>query len=121
MNSINLVGRLTKTPHLEYSPEGKAKGYFTLAVRRSFAKEGYQDTDFVFIRVLGKTAENCANFLDKGKMAGVTGELRIDNTEKDGVKGQFVYVFANNVEFLSPKDSGNSLGADTDISVEGIF
>ncbi len=53
-------------------------------------------------------AETCATYLSKGKMAAVDGRLQIRTYEaQDGTKRTVAEVVADNVRFLSPKDSGN--------------
>jgi single-strand DNA-binding protein len=112
MNSIVLVGRLTKDPELKYTQEGVAVAQFTLAVDRPFKnKDGSRETDFINIVVYRKQAENCAEYLSKGKMAGVEGRLQIRTyDDKNGQRRWMTEVVANNVSFLSPKDSGQNGG-----------
>ncbi len=72
LNRTILVGRLTRDPELRYTPNGTAVATFTLAVdRRRTNKQGEKETDFINIVTWGKLAENCANYLSKGKLAAV--------------------------------------------------
>lgn len=111
INRIVLVGRLTKDPDLRYTPNGKSVASFTLAVNRRFSNQsGERETDFIDIVVWGKTAETCANYLGKGRLAGVEGRLQIRNFEtKDGQKRKAAEVVADDVIFL---DSGNKQKAN---------
>ncbi|MBN4069651.1 single-stranded DNA-binding protein, partial [bacterium AH-315-G05] len=85
MNSVVLIGRLTKDPELRFIPSGKAVATFGLAVNNSYSKE--KQADFFNIVVWGKTAENCANYLAKGRLVGVKGRLQTRNYEnKQGIK-----------------------------------
>ncbi|EAG2419299.1 single-stranded DNA-binding protein [Listeria monocytogenes] len=71
MNRVVLVGRLTKDPDLRYTPAGAAVATFTLAVNRTFTNQnGEREADFIQCVVWRKPAENVANFLKKGSMAG---------------------------------------------------
>ena len=110
MNTVNLIGRLTKEPELKYTPAGKAVVSFTLAVSRPFKNQnGENEADFIMIQAWGKTAENSANFLRKGSQAAVVG--RIQTRNYDNQQGQRVYVteiVADSVQFLDPK--GNAQG-----------
>lgn len=110
LNRIVLIGRLTKDPELRYTQSGIAVASFTLAVDRGFKNaNGERETDFIDITVWRQQAENCANYLSKGKLAAVDGSLRIRSYEtNDGQKRKAAEVVAENVRFLSPKDSGNS-------------
>ena len=103
MNIIAITGRLTKDPELKYTADGTAICNFTLAVDRRYTKQ--QKTDFIPVVAWGKTGENCANYLSKGKQAGAVGELHIRSYEtKDGKKGFATEIAADRVEFLSPKE-----------------
>lgn len=119
MNSVNLVGRLTKEPELRYSPGGMACCSFTLAVDRAYQKQGEEKkTDFIPCFCFGKTAENTANFLTKGKLAGVSGSIQVSSWESDGKRHYKTEVFAERVEFLSPKDSTTQPSYGHEVSLD---
>jgi len=113
MNRVVLVGRLTKDPDLRYTPNGVAVASFTLAVNRTFTnQQGEREADFINCVVWRKPAENVANFLKKGSLAGVDG--RIQTRSYDGQDGKRVYVtevLAESVQFLEPK--ANPRGENT--------
>jgi single-strand DNA-binding protein len=113
INSITLVGRLTKDPELRYTQAGKGVASFTIACDRPFKnQQGEKETDFINVVVWGNQAENCANYLTKGKLAGVEGRLQIRTYEgNDGQKKWVTEVVANRVAFLSPKDNSQQHGA----------
>ncbi|NBG89699.1 single-stranded DNA-binding protein [Isachenkonia alkalipeptolytica] len=108
MNSVSLVGRLTKDPELRFTGTGKAVATFTLAVNRTFSKT--DEADFFNIVTWQKTAENCANYLAKGQQVAVLGRLQSRSYEnKEGRRIFVVEVVANEVEFLERRDkSGGS-------------
>ncbi len=109
INSVTLVGRLTKDPELRYTPSGVAVARFTLAVNRTFKKEGEQQADFINIVTWRKTAENTANFLRKGSLAAVGGRIQTGSYDgQDGKKVFTVEVVAENVQFLEPKNAQNT-------------
>lgn len=108
LNRIVLIGRLTKDPELRYTQSGKAVCSFALAVDRRFEKA----TDFINIVVWNKAGENCANYMSKGKLAAVDGELHIRSYEtKDGRKATATEVIADQVRFLSPKTAEDGRSA----------
>ncbi|KIY22889.1 MULTISPECIES: single-stranded DNA-binding protein [Mesobacillus] len=117
MNRVVLVGRLTKDPELRFTPNGVAVATFTLAVNRSFTnQQGEREADFIQCVVWRRPAENVANFLKKGNLAGVDG--RIQTRSYEGQDGKRVYVTevqAESVQFLEPKgqssDKGTSSGS----------
>ncbi|MZQ74919.1 MAG: single-stranded DNA-binding protein [Peptoclostridium sp.] len=101
MNSVVLIGRLTKDPDLSYLTSGKAVCKFDIAVNRTFKnQEGKYDADFFKIQAWDKTAEAAANNLIKGRLVAIEGELRNNNYEKDGVKHYGTVINATRVEFL---------------------
>ncbi|EMC0674033.1 single-stranded DNA-binding protein [Listeria monocytogenes] len=112
MNRVVLVGRLTKDPDLRYTPAGVAVATFTLAVNRAFTNQnGEREADFIQCVVWRKPAENVANFLKKGSMAGVDGRIQTRNYEDNDGKRVFVTeVVAESVQFLEPKNN-NAEGA----------
>jgi len=98
-NKIILIGRLVRDPELRYTPSGEAVANFTLAVDRYFSREN--ETDFIRIVVWRKQAENCAQYLAKGRLVAIEGRLQIRSYEdKQGAKRQAVEVVANSVVFL---------------------
>jgi single-strand DNA-binding protein len=108
INRVILVGRLTKDPDLRYTPSGVAVATFTLAVNRPFTnQQGEREADFINIVVWRRAAENVANFLRKGSLAGVDGRLQSRSYENS--EGKRVYVtevVAESVQFLEPKNAG---------------
>ncbi|MGI6120309.1 MAG: single-stranded DNA-binding protein [Desulfosporosinus sp.] len=109
LNRVVLIGRLTRDPELRYTPNGVAVTSFTLAVERNFKNaQGEKETDFLTCVMYRQLAELCANYLAKGKLAAVDGRIQIRSyNDKDGQKRWVTEIIAENVQFLSPKDSGN--------------
>ncbi|MDA1477016.1 single-stranded DNA-binding protein SsbA [Bacillus sp. CLL-7-23] len=112
LNRVVLVGRLTKDPELRYTPNGAAVATFTLAVNRTFTnQQGEREADFINCVTWRRQAENVANFLKKGSLAGVDGRLQTRNYENQ--QGQRVFVTevqAESVQFLEPKGGGSGSG-----------
>jgi single-strand DNA-binding protein len=110
LNRVVLVGRLTKNPELKYTPNGVAVASITLAVNRPFKNgQGERDADFIQCVVWRKPAENVANYLKKGSLAGVDGRLQTRSYENN--QGQRVYVtevMCESVQFLEPKSNNSS-------------
>lgn len=119
INRSVLVGRLTKDVDLRYTPSGAAVAKFTLAVNRIYKKDGQPDADFINCTVWQKQAENAANFLKKGSLAGVEG--RITTGSYEGQDGKRVYtteVTCDSVQFLEPKGTqGNEKESNGSIEV----
>jgi single-strand DNA-binding protein len=116
MNRVVLVGRLTKDPDLRYTPNGVPVATFTLAVNRSFTnQQGERETDFINCVVWRRPAENVANFLKKGSLAGVDGRIQTRNYEgQDGKRVYVTEVLAESVQFLEPKNAAGAGRGDND-------
>lgn len=110
MNRVVIVGRLTKDPELRYTPNGQAVATFTLAVNRTFTnQQGEREADYINCVIWRKAAENVANFLKRGSLAGVDG--KIQTRSYDGQDGKKVYVtevLAESVQFLDSKKGNDS-------------
>ncbi|MEB5758313.1 single-stranded DNA-binding protein [Mammaliicoccus sciuri] len=109
INSVTLVGRLTKDPELRTTPSGVEVGNFTLAINRTFTNQnGDREADFINCIVFRKQAVNVNQYLSKGKLAGIVGRLQTRSYEnKEGQKVFVTEVVCDNVQFLEPKDSQN--------------
>ena len=107
INRVILVGRLTKDPDLKYTAQGTPVANFTLAVNRTFTnQQGEKETDFINVVVWRRQAENAANYLKKGNLAGVDGRIQTRNYEgQDGKRIYVTEVLAESVQFLEPKSS----------------
>ena len=109
MNSICLVGRLTKDVDLRYTPSNVAVATFSLAVNRTFKNEnGEREADFINCVMWRQQAENLANWAKKGALIGITG--RIQTRSYDNQQGQRVYVtevVAEQFQLLESKGQGN--------------
>lgn len=111
MNQVVLVGRLTRDPELKYIPgTGTAVASFTIAVDRNYInKEGKRDTDFIPIEVIGKSAEYCANYITKGKLVALEGNIRVDNYQtQSGEKRIFTKVSTKSVQSLESKNKSSN-------------
>lgn len=102
MNSVHIIGRLTKDPQISYIPDTQtAVARFSVAISRGKDKDGNdKGADFPNVVVFGKQAENCERYLSKGKLVGIEGRLQTGSYEKDGRKVYTTDVIANRVEFL---------------------
>jgi single-strand DNA-binding protein len=108
-NSVVLVGNLTRDPELRHTPSGTPVASLRVAVNDRVKKNGeWTDAPYYFdVTVWGSMGENCVQYLAKGKKVAVTGKLTWREWEAaDGSKRQAVEIVANNVQFLSPRDSG---------------
>lgn len=115
LNKVLLIGNLTRDPELRYTAGGTAVCHFDLAMNRQFkGKDGQlqKETTFIRVNVWGKTGENCANYLSKGRAVFVEGRLNSRSWQTDeGQKRTAVEVVADNVQFLGSPSGTSSGGA----------
>lgn len=110
MNTVNLIGRLTKDPDVRYASASQmAIARFSIAVNRGKDKNGNDlGADYPNIVCYGKLAELVERFCTKGKLVAVEGRIRTGSYEKNGQKIFTTEVAADRVDFL---DKGSSGGA----------
>ena len=110
MNKTFQIGRLVRDSELTYTPSGVAICKFTIAVDRTFKdKDGNKVADFLPVVTFNKLAELCAQYLSKGKLCAIDGRLQTGSYDhKDGHKVYTTDIIAENVQFLSPKDSNSN-------------
>lgn len=102
LNKVFLIGNLTKDP--EVSQAGSSSVCkFGIAVNRKFKKDDEWKTEVTFVNIIvwGKSGENCAKYLRKGKSVMIEGRLVIRSYDKDGEKKYVTEVVADNCQFLS--------------------
>ncbi|MGE7621718.1 single-stranded DNA-binding protein [Viridibacillus sp. NPDC096237] len=113
------VGRLVKDPELRYSQSGVAVARFTLAVNRTFkGNDGEKQADFINIVVWRKQAENTANFLKKGSLAGIEGRIQTGSYEGTNGRVYTTEVVADSVQFLEPKNTQDSSNGQSNTNTQ---
>jgi single-strand DNA-binding protein len=112
LNSVNIMGNLTRDPELKYTPSGKTVCSLSLANNRVYTKNGEKTTEVSYfdVEVWGAAAENCSKYLTKGSGIIVEGRLRQDRWEKDGKTQSRVRIIANNIHFMPKKTGAPSAG-----------
>ena len=112
MNSVSLIGRLTKDPDVRYGSESQlAVARFSIAIDRGKDKNGQsRGTDFPNIVCFGKTAELVERYVSKGRLVGIQGRIQTGKYEKDGRTIYTTDILADRVEFLDWGDKNESDG-----------
>lgn len=108
MNSVILIGNITRDPELRYSTgmNQTAICRFTVAVNDGYGDK--QRTSFIPIVVFGKQAENCDRYLAKGRKVAVNGRIQTGSyTNKEGQRVYTTDVIAEEIEFAESKGSGS--------------
>ena len=114
MNKVFLIGNLTRDPELTETPSGVAVCHFAIAVNRNYSsQDGERQTDFFNCTAWRQTAETVAHYTKKGNKVAVSGSVQLRNYEDNqGVKRTAVDIIVQDVEFLTPKASGDSFDDD---------
>ena len=100
INTVVLVGRLTKDLVPKLTAQGKSVVAFTVACNRD-----KDNTEFISCRAYGKTAELLVQYCKKGSQIGLNGSVHAYTTDRDGVREYHQEVLVNSIEFLSPKET----------------
>jgi single-strand DNA-binding protein len=110
VNKVILVGNLGKDPEVRFTPSGRAVAKFPLATTDSWMDQesGRQErTEWHNIVVWGKQAENCGQYLAKGRQVYIEGAIRSHSyDDKDGNKRYITEIVAQRVQFLGGGGGG---------------
>ena len=120
MNSVNhvmVLGNLTRDPELRYTPKGMAIAKVGLAINRNWTSEGgekKEEVTFVDVDIFGRTAENVAQYMKKGRPIMIEGRLRLDqwDDKQTGQKRSRLGVVAETVQFLGSPTGGGGDGGE---------
>jgi single-strand DNA-binding protein len=115
-NKVILVGNLTRDPELRYTPKGMAIAKVGLAVNRNWTSESgekKEEVTFVDVDIFGRTAENVAQYMKKGRPILIEGRLRLDqwDDKQTGQKRSKLGVVGEVVQFLGSPTGSNEGGA----------
>ncbi len=111
LNTITIMGRLTRDPELRRTGNGIAVASFTLAVDRDFAPKdgGDRECDFIDCVAWRQSGEFVSKYFCKGRMAVVEGRLQIRSwTDKDGIKRKSAEVIVEHIYFGDSKKKEES-------------
>lgn len=107
LSKVILIGNLGSDPEMRFTPNGKAVTSFRLATNYRYttsAGESREETDWFRITVFGKQAEQCNQFLTKGRQVYVEGRLHARSWQgQDGQMRTSLEVTANRVLFLGKR------------------
>jgi len=124
MNNVVLIGRLARDPELRFVPgSGMAVANFTMAIdkgltrekKQEFESQGKPTADFIRIVVWGKQAENCSQYLAKGKLVAIQGSIQTSSYKSNTGETRYTTeVLANRVEFLEWGEKTPASGGKND-------
>lgn len=103
MNSVCLVGRLTKDPELKVTGNGLNKTDFTVAVQRDYKNvNGGYDTDFIRCTAWRQQVEMICKYFKKGSQIGITGKIQTRSWENESGQKMFATdIMVSSVTFCS--------------------
>lgn len=108
MNSVVLMGRLTRDPEVRYTTGDNplAITRYTLAVDRRIKRDGEPTADFINCTVFGKGAEFAEKYLRKGTKVAVIGRIQTGSyTNQDGQTVYTTDVVVDSQEFAESKST----------------
>ena len=111
LNTVILVGRLTKDLELKYTTNGMAVGTGSIAVNREAVRnsEKVKETSFFNFSMFGKIAESLKVYMIKGKQICLQGALKQRTwSDENGIKHSVVEIIVENVQLLGGGNSQNN-------------
>jgi single-strand DNA-binding protein len=115
VNKVILIGNLGRDPEVRYTPSGSAVANFTVATNEAWTDKAGQKqerTEWHRVVVWGKAAENCGEYLSKGRSVYVEGRLQTREwTNKEGAKQYTTEIVANPVGGVVFLGGGGERGA----------
>lgn len=115
LNKVILMGRITQDLEVKQTPSGVSVLSFTVAVQRSFARQGEErQTDFINCVAWRQQAEFIGRYFRKGRMIAIEGNLRTRTyDDKNGTKHYVTEVYVDNVSFTGEKSENYNEGSQT--------
>ena len=130
MNTVILMGRLTKEPEPNVTQSGIHILRFTLAVDRPKKKDQDTEADFIGCVAFGKTAEVIGSYCHKGQRILIEGRIQTGSyTDKSGNKKYTTEVIVSRMEFIErrsqdqnkpSRQTGASGAGKPDVSFEDM-
>ena len=120
MNKLILTGRLTRDPELKAIGENNMVAKFTVAVNRNYKdKDGNRPADFIPCEAFGKTAEFISNYVTKGRLVEVDGEMRVDQYQnEEGENRTFTKCHVNSLNVLDSAKTADGESTATNTEIE---
>lgn len=122
INMVVVTGNLTRDPELKHTQGGTAVVTLGVAVngRKKKGDEWVDDVNFFDVTVFGNAAENCAQYLEKGRPVAIKGRLDWSSwTNDNGDKRSKVQIIADQVQFLHAGEGGGGGGGSRERQQEG--
>lgn len=120
MNKLIITGRLCRDPEVKAIGENNMVAKFTVAVNRNYKdKDGNRPADFIPCEAFGKTAEFISNYVTKGRLVEVDGEMRVDQYQnEEGENRTFTKCHVNSLNVLDSAKTANEESTATNTEIE---
>ena len=106
LNRIQLIGHLGKDPEVRFTPKGKKVCTFSVAISRrwkSSSGDVKESTDWFNVEAWGHLGEICKQYLHKGRLVFLEGQLRTDRYDHEGDTRYYTKVIATQMQMLDRK------------------
>jgi single-strand DNA-binding protein len=103
VNEVRILGSIGKDPEVKYLQSGAMVANFSVATNEPYKNKNgelIEHTEWHNITAFGKTAEICSDFLQKGTLVYISGKIRTDKYERDGVTKYYTKIIADQVKGL---------------------
>lgn len=125
LNEVKLIGNVGKDVELKLLDNDKKVARIVLATNKTFKKQNGEKesrTEWHNIECWGDMAQFCGNYVKKGMLLYICGELRTDSYEKDGVKQYRTKISGNEVKILNTTSTSNDAKSkESDNSTENAI
>lgn len=117
MNHASISGRLGRDPELKKTVNGVSACSFSLAVKRAFAKDTEQDTDWINVQAWRQSADYICDHAGKGDLIGVEGRIQTRTyTGRDGLEKTVTEIVAERVEILQTVTAKPAASSETTVN-----
>lgn len=118
MNSLHIIGNLTRKPELRATQDGTSVCSFTVAVNRPKTRNNQNPgADYFNVTAWREKGEVCAKYLDKGSKVSVVGSVSVRTWETETKHGANLEVNAQDIEFLSSRNESAPVDAQTGMAI----
>ena len=115
LNKVMIIGRLGADPEMRYTANGSAVTNFNVATSWGYTRDGerVEETEWFSVVVWDRLAENCAQYLLKGRRVYVEGRMKTRSWEgQDGQKRYRTELIASSVTFLGGRGNNSESGSN---------
>ena len=103
VNVMTFAGNVGGDMETRVTPNNKTIGQFNVAVNSGWGEN--KKTAWVTCKMFNERADKLAQYIKKGMLITVSGELSVDEWEKDGVKNKRVCCIVNDVQLPSQQQA----------------